>query len=117
MAEPQGAMDDFLHGGQVSDMTDEINILKKKVRELFIAQQGGSGAWDPNKPPASPGALDDEFSDNSLNVAWSEYDPEGKTTWTEGDGGAVADTATSAADNHNGLYKTLPAGDFTVVTK
>jgi hypothetical protein len=27
-------MDDFLHGGQVSDMTEEINILKKKMREL-----------------------------------------------------------------------------------
>ena len=34
MAEPQAAMDDFLHGGQVSDMTEEINILKKKMREL-----------------------------------------------------------------------------------
>lgn len=34
MAEKQTAQDDFLHGGQISDMTEEINILKKKMREL-----------------------------------------------------------------------------------
>lgn len=119
MAEQQTGQDEFLHGGQISDMTAEIAALKKQMRELFAAQQGGggSGGWDPDKPPASPGALDDEFSDNSLNVAWSEYDPEGKTTWTEGDGGAKATIVTTATDNHNGIYKTLPAGAFTAIIK
>jgi len=37
MAEPQAAMDDFLHGGQVSDMTAEIAALKKQMRELLVA--------------------------------------------------------------------------------
>lgn len=74
--------------------------------------------WMPDKPPASPGALDDEFSTpGAIPGAWSEYDPDGKTTWTVDYGGAKAVVATSAANNANGIYQDLPAGDFTVVVK
>lgn len=48
MAEPQAAMNDFLHGGQVSDMTEEINILKKRMRELEVSTNilgGGGDGW------------------------------------------------------------------------
>jgi hypothetical protein len=84
---------------------------------LYFKAQLGAFGWQPDKPPTTAGSIDDEFNDASLSGNWTEYDPEGKTTWTEGNGGAKAVTATTAADNVNGLYRSLPAGDFSVWTK
>lgn len=73
--------------------------------------------WSADAPPASPSAYDDEFADASLSGNWTEYDPDAKTTWSEGVGGLKGTTATSAANNLNGLHKALPAGDFTIWAK
>jgi len=74
-------------------------------------------AWDPDAAPASPSALDDQFNTGALDGKWTEYDPDNKSTWTVGDGGAKATILTTATLTWNGIYQTLPAGDFSVWAK
>lgn len=74
-------------------------------------------AWDPNKPPASPTANDDEFADGALGGMWSEYDPDNKTTWAEGNGGLTATILTHATTTLNGIHQDIPAGDFSIYAK
>lgn len=112
-------MDDFVHDGPMSDITRRLGTIEKWIRNHNVeaGSLSGSGAWDPDKPPASAGILDDEFNDNALSAGWTEYDPDAKTTWTEGDGGLLVTVLTTATDDLNGLYKDVQVGDFTVWTK
>lgn len=99
--------------GRAADQNESVD------NDIFFNGQHLTGvtAWQPDKPPASAGAQDDEFDNAALSVSWTEYDPDAKTTWTEGNGGLTAAVATSAAHNINGLHRTLPDGDFTIYTK
>lgn len=78
--------------------------------------------WNPDAPPASPHANDDEFLDGSGGVpgGWTETDHGSKLTVVEdATYKHVALTHTGGAGTHNiaGIYKSVPAGDFTIWTK
>lgn len=83
---------------------------------------GGNGGsadftlWDPNAPPTSPSAYDDEFSNSVLDGKWTEFDPDAELTVTEDEVGLKLDTA-SASFNLCGLYQTVPSGDFTIYAR
>lgn len=87
---------------------------------------GGSGVfvpagtiWQPDAAPASPNANDDEFADESAGVpnGWTEMDFDGTTTVTETAAGLIMTQTTHANDGVVGIYKVLPAGDFTIYTR
>lgn len=73
-------------------------------------------SYDPNRRPTTPSALDDEFDDGALNAKWTVFQSTGLTT-TEGDHLLKLSSATHAGDRYQGYFQTLPAGDFTIVTK
>lgn len=99
--------------GRAADQNESVN------NDIFFNAQhlAPVNAWNPDKPPVSPGAIDDEFADAAIAGAWTEYDPDAKTTWAEGDGGLKASTLTLATMTVHGIYQTLPDGDFTIWTK
>lgn len=72
---------------------------------------GGGNAiydkWDPDAPPASPNANNDEFDDGSIDASWTQ----------SGTGSATEENNGLRITDNNYLYKTLPAGDFTIWTK
>lgn len=87
---------------------------------------GGGGyspdfdVWMPDAPPASAGADDDEFADAAgagAPTGWTEVDHGTTTTVSEEDYGLKLLQATHAGDSVAGVYKAIPAGDFTVWTK
>lgn len=83
--------------------------------------QSGGGApiykkWDADAPPLTAGADDDEFSDNSF-TSWSEFDPNDLLTIVEENDYLGFTQITRAGDNVTGCYKTIPAGDFSIITK
>jgi hypothetical protein len=78
---------------------------------------GGGGAtndfkWSERIAPASPAAQDDEFSDSSI-TGWTTFDPGSVLTSTEDANGLTLSVVTSTP-KLCGLYKALPAGDFTI---
>lgn len=84
------------------------------------AEPSGSSVsgYFPDMAPSLPHANDDEFSDASLGGAWTEWDPGSKVTVTEGNYGLkLAHISSSGANNYGGVYRAIPAGDFTVITK
>lgn len=75
--------------------------------------------WRPDAPPASAGSEDDEFADASGGVpsGWTEVDHGTDLTVGEDEAG-LSLTQTSTAGFHvAGVYKAIPAGDFTIWTK
>lgn len=79
----------------------------------------GTSAWVSETPPVSAGAQDDEFADNSGGVpgGWTEVDFAATLTATEDKAGLKLFCATHSGNQISGLYKTIPGGDFTIVTK
>ena len=75
--------------------------------------------WVPDYPPASAGALDDEFADASggLPAGWTEYDHGTLQTPVEQVYGLELQHAGSGSNQLAGVYKADPTGDITVVTK
>ena len=83
---------------------------------------GGSslGIWLPDAPPSSAGADDDEFADASGGVpsGWTEVDHGNHMSVDEDAVGLeLASTATGGSYENAGIYKAIPAGDFTIWTK
>lgn len=74
--------------------------------------------WQPDAPPPSAGAQDDEFRDNSggLPGGWTESDFAGTSAPIE-DAQGLKLTQTSASNQISGIYKAIPAGDFTIWTR
>jgi hypothetical protein len=81
---------------------------------------GGSGVplFFPDLPPSSPGTNDNEFAANSGGTpsGWTEWDVGGRITPNEGAYG-VKLPWTASHDELSGIYRAVPAGDFTLVTK
>ena len=75
--------------------------------------------WTPDYPPASAGALDDEFADVSggLPGGWTEYDHGTLLTPVEGSEGFRMQMAAGTVNFLAGAYKSDPGGDITVWTK
>lgn len=72
--------------------------------------------WNVDAPPNSPTSQDDEFDNGSLDVKWSEFDPNTVLTVTESAANKqlILDQSTRAGTNITGIYQTLPAGNFTI---
>lgn len=76
--------------------------------------------WDPDAAPSSAGADDDEFADAAgagVPSGWTEVDHGTHQTVSEEEYGLKLIQATHAGDSVSGIYKAIPAGDFTIVTK
>ena len=76
--------------------------------------------WMPDAPPASAGADDDEFADAAgagAPTGWTEVDHGTTTTVSEEEYGLKLLQATHAGDSIAGVYKAIPSGDFSIVTK
>lgn len=78
-----------------------------------------AGIWLPDAPPSSAGAADDEFADASGGVpsGWTEWDHGSLLTVDEDMGGLELTYAATTGQKSGGLYKAIPAGDFTIWTK
>lgn len=76
--------------------------------------------WTPDFPPASAGALDDEFqlASGGVPAGWTEYDHATEYTITEDSAPGVKILYTGTTANRlGGIYKADPTGDITVVAK
>ena len=75
--------------------------------------------WLPDAAPASAGSLDDEFRDASsgLPSGWAEVDHGSVQTVDEDELGLQLTQATHVGESTSGIYKALPAGNFTIWTK
>lgn len=94
----------------------------------FITGSPAAGAgtvlktvWSPDAPPSSAGAADDEFQDGSGGVpgGWTEFDPDSNLLVDESSTYKCLIVTGSSANPYGlvGIYKDLPAGDFTIWTK
>lgn len=75
--------------------------------------------WDPDAPPSSANADDDEFADNSGGTpgGWTAVDiATGVQTVTEGVDGLALVHTTHAGRGICGIYKTMPASPWTIYT-
>lgn len=76
--------------------------------------------WDPDAAPSSAGADDDEFADAAgagVPSGWTEVDHGTVQTVSEESYGLKLIQSTHAGDSVSGIYKAIPVGDFTIVTK
>lgn len=92
----------------------------------FRAETGGGGGgssfniWMPDAPPTSAGAEDDEFADASGGVptGWTEVDHGTHLAVDEDEAGLeLSNTNAGGSYENAGIYKAIPAGDFTIWTK
>lgn len=81
------------------------------------APSTGSSLWFPDLPPVSANANDDEFSDGALGGAWTSWNNRAELTYSEGINGAKMAHAGHAGDSWAGIFRVVPAGDWSIVTK
>lgn len=98
-----------------ADTTIATNQITDK--RCFVKSHVVASIWMPDAPPATAGAADDEYADASGGVpsGWTEVDHGTGLTVTEDEAGLKL--ASTAAQGNAGIYKAIPAGDFTVWTK
>jgi hypothetical protein len=79
----------------------------------------GFGLWNPDAPPISPSAYDDEFSDGVFNggAIWTVFDINSRMTITENDKGLNLLRPNLATIDITGIYQAIPAGDFSIEAK
>jgi len=81
---------------------------------------GNQGAiyekWDPDAPPLTPSAYDDEFNDSSISGNWSTS-VSSNSAISEADSDFVINRIVGGSDSVDGIYKNLPVGNFTITTK
>jgi hypothetical protein len=74
--------------------------------------------FDPDYPPASAGADDDEFNDASISGSWSVFDPNSRLVRSEGNMGLEMYVNAVGGDENIGLYKAAPgSGAWTIWSK
>lgn len=76
--------------------------------------------WMPDISPLVPSVHDDEFADASLGIpdGWTEFDYDSNTTIVEtSEGLRVTQSSNASLTSLAGVYKSIPAGDFTIWTK
>lgn len=79
---------------------------------------GGVELYSPDLRPDTAHSGDDEFDNASLGSSWTEWDHGNKVTVTEGDYGLkLAYTAENVSPKWAGVYRTIPSGDWSIVTK
>ena len=110
-------LDDVTHRGPQVTQVKKISDLEQFKRNTEEIRP--SNLWDPMLPPATENSNDDEFNDSSLSTAWTEFDPNNRLTIAENAYGALFTKVPVAGANHEiaGLYKTIPAGDFSIMIR
>jgi hypothetical protein len=111
--------------GGITYSSDSTEYLNGKGE--FTIPAGGSATllkayWSPDAPPASPSGTDSEFSGGSGGVpsGFTEYDPGTLLTVTESStykNVQLLASTTAVTLDVLGIYKAIPAGDFTIWTK
>jgi len=95
-----------------------LNLFSVQIRSdgtiLGLAQ-----TWNPMAIQASPNAYDDEFADASggIPAGWTEFDPNSVLTVAENTNGLLFTQTTRTGQNNVGIYKALPGGDFSIITR
>jgi hypothetical protein len=111
--EPSAAV--RLYGGQTE--IRQVDIFA----DAKITSPGGAasslGDWDPDAPPVSPSAMDDEFDDDAVGVMWTEFDSGAIQTISEAGETLVLSRASNATAILTGIRQALPAGNFTFAIK
>ena len=93
-------------------------VTKKATAANLVAGGSTYAKWDPEAPPSSPSAYDDEFDDDSFDTGlWTEFDPSSVLTLSEDAEGLVGSIAYDAGDDICGVFQDIPSGDFTITTK
>ena len=78
------------------------------------------GIWVPDAPPASAGSEDDEFDGAGgagVPAGWTEVDHGGTQTVSEDEAGLKLLSSGPGSFQWSGIYKAIPAGDFTIWAK
>jgi hypothetical protein len=100
-------------------------LIYQKADGTPIAGGGGGTTlktvWSPDAPPASPSAYDSEFDAGSAGVpsGFTEYDPgsilavDESSTYKK----LIATITSATFAVVGGIYREIPAGDFTIWTK
>ena len=94
---------------------------------LDLSSSGGGGSsdtftyYDPDKPPTSPNAKDDEFDGAALDAKWTVINPSYLTTYdvnaTIPDHLYAKHVADNSPDQLSGFFQSAPASDFTFIAK
>lgn len=108
-------MKDVIRDGALPQMVRNLSSLEKYRREQEAWRP--TNLWNPLLPPATVNANDDEFNDRSLSTNWTEFDPNNRMTVQELKYGLAITKVGIATPDLTGIYKTLPAGDFTMFTR
>lgn len=107
-----------LDGSELVPIVQDSATVAATLDDIAALSGTSVSGYFPDMAPSSPHANDDEFNDASVGGAWAEWDPGSKITVTEGNYGLkLAHISSSGANNYGGLYRAIPVGDFTVITK
>lgn len=99
------------------DVGEALDTLAADVAAAGLSAAGTH--WWPMAKPASPSTENDEFADASGGVpsGWTEVDHGSVTTVDEAVDGLRLTQSTHTGHSVAGIYKTIPAGDFTIWTR
>lgn len=101
-----------------TELTENLIVDRRPFWSIVGTESSSAFVWwDPDQRPAQPSSLDDEFSDNSVDPKWSEFDPGSIQSVTESGGKLGLAVAGQTSEILTGLYQSLPGGDFTAVAK
>ena len=106
---------DVIRGGPGVTQVRKLAELEQFRREQESVRP--LSLWNPMLPPGTVNASDDEFNDQALAAAWTEFDPGTHLTVTEGKYGLrMAKLGIVAGSEVAGICKALPAGNFSIST-
>lgn len=107
-----------LDGSELVPIVQDSATVAATLDDIAALSGTSVTGYFPDMAPSSPHANDDEFSDSSVGVAWTEWDPASLVTVTEDAYGLKLAHASSSGNNrYGGVYRAIPAGDFTIITK
>lgn len=107
---------DVTHSGAQVTQIRKLGQLEEFKRNTESVRP--SNLWDPMLPPATENSNNDEFNDSSLSPNWTEFDPNNRLTVAENAYGLQTTKVTTGASHElAGLYKSLPAGNFTITSR
>jgi hypothetical protein len=101
-------------GADVSPITNGVNVT-------ISGGTGGGGStnlWNPDLPPSSPNAMDDEFNDESFNTTlWTEFNP-GNHSFTRSEVAWGGLTITNNSNNNIfGYCQLAPSSPYSIISK
>lgn len=108
-------------GDTLAGIGGSASAITYTVHGVELATAAGQGVdfaqYFPDAIPASPNGNDDEFNDNSVGGAWTEWDPGSDVTVTEDANGLLLTSTNTGSVSWGGVYRALPAGDWSIIAK